>query len=853
MCGIIGYIGSERAMPIVVEGLSNLEYRGYDSVGVAVCDGSLTIHKTAGELKDLSIPTVDGTCAIGHTRWSTHGDPTDANAHPHTDCEGDVAVVHNGIIENYDSLRAELSEHRFTSETDSEVIPHLIEEEWAGNDLVGAVESVINRLEGSFAIGVVTSKCDEIVVARQDSPLVIGHGETGRFVASDVPAFIEHTREVSHLENGDIARLTSDAVRIYNDGEAVERNKETLDWTVESDLDTNEFYETHSAIVDQPQALRNTLTGRIDELDGRVNVDIGLSPADLDSLERVQFVGEGSGYRSALYAARLFERYAGVSTDVDRASEYRPRNDRDLQNTLVVAVTYSGESERTLSAVRRANRSEARTLAITAVVGSTITRRVDDIVYTREGPALDSSNVKSFPAQVVTLTLVAIHIGRTRGVLPLEKAWELIDRLQRLPTAVQHVLSAASPVRKIAGELSSVGAYYLIARDIGYPVAAEGAATLREVAGHHAEAVYAGDLTTDGYLNTLGPETGVIAVLTEGASPAETVDVLQKVRQRESPVLGIVSDPEYESSVDAALRIPEFKEFEPLLAGVYLQMVATYVAIANERGVERGEELASYAGGFRPLSGAETRPSASGDDDEIDRRLVETVWTERLQNDLPADISNEMAERYVELLLADPRLVMSNPTAEQAIEIVETLLDRHPPMEVYDIDISDETWESLRESFLRIYKQGVKGERWGPTSVAPSVDDNLARGDAESTGLIPTSGIKASKQSDADTGIPGPASSEATEVDDESSFQANQTFAYGSGDESDSDYQHETDQPGIEQFKTELRELAEQHGVKPQELLVEHEEEFRALVEESGLGRQEIDAVMTDIAAYYEE
>ncbi|TKX87188.1 glutamine--fructose-6-phosphate transaminase (isomerizing), partial [Halorubrum sp. SS5] len=426
MCGIIGYVqaageqasataaasdgGFKQATGAIIhEGLRNLEYRGYDSVGVALVGGSsgLTVRKQSGKVDGLDVPEIsDATHGIGHTRWSTHGPPTDANAHPHTDCVGDVAVVHNGIIENYETLKEELAEHEFTSDTDTEVMPHLIEEELAADaeaDLLAAVRRVETRLEGSYAICAVREDDDRIIMARRGSPLVVGHGDHTAFVASDVTAFLEHTRDVTYLEDGDVAALEGGDVSVYHDGEAVDRDIKTVTW--EADAAEKGGYEHYmrKEIHEQPEALRQTLAGRLDVDAGNVDLDVSFPPGFLADLEEIRIVACGTSYYAGRYAAQLFEELSGVRASVEIASEYEFGAGRTPDRTLVVAVTQSGETADTLGAIRHAKEAGARTFAVTNTLGSTVTREVDETAFIRAGPEIGVAATKTFASQVATL------------------------------------------------------------------------------------------------------------------------------------------------------------------------------------------------------------------------------------------------------------------------------------------------------------------------------------------------------------------------------------------------------------------------------------------------------------------
>ncbi|WP_439026685.1 glutamine--fructose-6-phosphate transaminase (isomerizing) [Haloarchaeobius sp. DT45] len=593
MCGIIGYVGADGALPIVATGLKNLEYRGYDSAGIALNNGTVDVFKQSGEIDDLTLPAEhSATCGIGHTRWSTHGQPTDANAHPHTDESGDVAVVHNGIIDNYESLKSELSSHTFTSETDTEVIPHLVEEHLSdGDDLLSAVEATIERLEGSFAIAVTTSGQDGFVVARQDSPLVLGHGEDGNFVASDVTAFLEHTREVSYLEDGDVALVTGADVTVYHDGGTVDRPVQTVDW--EADAAEKGGYDHYmlKEIHEQPQALRQTLSGRLDTVTGDVDLELDLPEQYLNSLEEIQVVACGTSNHAGQYAARLLEQFADVRTTVEVASEYEFRGGRDPWRTLVVAVTQSGETADTLSAMRRAASAGARTLAVTNVVGSTAAREADDVVYIRAGPEIGVAATKTFAAQVATLTMLTVYVGRQRGALSGDRASTLLENLRRLPGAIQQVLDEEDATREVAYDLIDSDGFFFVGRHLGWPVAMEGALKLKEISYINAEGFAAGELK-HGTLALVTEDTPVLAVLTDGAKPDQTLNNVKEVESRGAPVIGVSSLDDTTKYLDVEFAVPDLGTLEPLVANVFLQLFAYHVADALGRSIDKPRNLA---------------------------------------------------------------------------------------------------------------------------------------------------------------------------------------------------------------------------------------------------------------------
>jgi len=598
MCGIVGYAGARDALPVLSDGLKNLEYRGYDSAGVALCEGGApTVYKTVGEVDDLRAVLPDAseaTVGVGHTRWSTHGEPTDANAHPHTDCTGDVAVVHNGIIDNYDDLKAELEAdgHAFASETDTEVVPHLVEAELAdGASPADAFAAAVARIEGSFALAMVVDGTDAIYLARQDSPLCVGHGDGETFVGSDVTAFLEHAREVTYLENGDVAVVTADELVVEHDGERVERPVEQVEW--EADAAEKGGYEHYmlKEIHEQPRALRQTLSGRIDALEGEVDLDVDLPREYLNSLEEVQFVACGTSYHAGLYAANLVEEHADVRATVHVASEYQFRGGRDPWRTLVVAVTQSGETAETLAALREADRTGARTLAVTNVVGSSVTRLADENLYIRAGPEIGVAATKTFVSQVTSLALLAVHVGRERDELTPTEASDLLEDARGLPGAVQRVLDADAQVRAVAEAYADSDAFFFIGRALGHSVALESALKLKEISYDHAEGFPAGELK-HGPLALVTDDTPVVAVLTGGARAAETVNSVKEVESRGAPVVGLCTDGIGEKFVDDALAVPDLGAMSPLVANVYAQLFAYHVANLKGRAIDKPRNLA---------------------------------------------------------------------------------------------------------------------------------------------------------------------------------------------------------------------------------------------------------------------
>ncbi|WP_231186527.1 glutamine--fructose-6-phosphate transaminase (isomerizing) [Haladaptatus sp. DYF46] len=594
MCGITGYIGNDSCSTIVAQCLKNLEYRGYDSAGIALLDDSLRVHKRSGEIDNLTVPSVsNANCGIGHTRWSTHGAPTERNAHPHTDCSNRIAVVHNGIIDNYEEFKTDLlPDHEFTSETDSEVIAHLIEDALTDDvDLREAVERVVSMLSGSFAIAVTAVGHDGIVAARQDSPLVVGHADGATFLGSDVTAFVEHTRTVTFLEDGDIAHLTEGEATIINEGEVVERDRQTVDWDAEAAEKGGYEHYMRKEIHEQPRAVRQALSGRIDELAGTVDLDLSLTKEYCRSLDEIQIVACGTSYYAGLYAAGLLEEFADVRVSVHIASEYEFKANRDPWRTLVVAVTQSGETADTLRALRKAAGAGARTLAVTNTVGSTVTREVDETVYIRAGPEIGVAASKTFVSQVATLTLVTVYLGEQRGTLSSTERTTVLEELSAMPGAIQQVLDAEASVRNEAEAFADSDSFFFIGRHLGHPVALEGALKLKEISYEHAEGFAGGELK-HGPLALVTETTPVIAILTEETNAAETLHNVKEVESRGAPVIGVTSDTEANPVFDTTFEVPSVGLMEPVIANVYLQLFAYHVAKEKGRDIDKPRNLA---------------------------------------------------------------------------------------------------------------------------------------------------------------------------------------------------------------------------------------------------------------------
>lgn len=581
MCGIVAYIGDDKAGPILFDTLKRLEYRGYDSAGVAVISqGSVEVLKSSGRIVDLektykSMGSPGEGMGIGHTRWATHGRPSDINAHPHT--SGEIAIVHNGIIENYLDLRELLTEmgYEFQSETDSEVLAHLIHFYYKG-DLCAATLKALEKVEGSYAIAVMAASSPYIVCARYESPLVIGKGSSSVFVASDIPALLPYTKDVIRLKDGNIARIYADRIEVLDcSGAPLESEVERITWDADAAEKGGYPHFMLKEIHEQPRAIRETIAGRISEIDGDVRLSLGISEEEIMSLERVTIIACGTSYHAGMLARNLFVRAAGLPVDVEVASEFlnlqlRPR-------TLLVGITQSGETADTLLALKKAKTCGGRSLAITNVVGSTVTELVDGTIFTRCGPEIGVAATKTFTSQMVAVILLAIRLGRARGHLTPDQARKMLIELTKLPGLVQRVLEKREEIRKIAEMFAGAGCYFFIGRDYLYPISLEGALKMKEIAYIPSEG-YAGGELKHGPLALITEKTPVVALATCGKKIQSNI---KEVRARGAEVIALATegDPDIEKVASKVIELPETRPiYSAVLCTVAVQLLAYYTA-----------------------------------------------------------------------------------------------------------------------------------------------------------------------------------------------------------------------------------------------------------------------------------
>ncbi|MFF1282004.1 glutamine--fructose-6-phosphate transaminase (isomerizing) [Streptomyces sp. NPDC058299] len=609
MCGIVGYVGSQSALDVVMAGLKRLEYRGYDSAGVAVpADGGLAAAKRAGKLVNLEKELVDrplpaGSTGIGHTRWATHGGPTDANAHPHLDNAGRVAVVHNGIIENFAALRAELAErgHELTSETDTEVVAHLLAEEFSATaDLAEAMRLVCRRLEGAFTlVAVHADEPDVVVGARRNSPLVVGVGEGEAFLASDVAAFIAHTRSAIELGQDQVVELRRDGVTVTGfDGRPADVRSYHVDWDASAAEKGGYDYFMLKEIAEQPKAVADTLLGRIDPVGSLTLDEVRISPSELREIDKVVIVACGTAFHAGLIAKYAIEHWTRIPCEVELASEFRYRDPILDAQSLVIAISQSGETMDTLMALRHAREQGSKVLAICNTNGSTIPRESDAVLYTHAGPEVAVASTKAFLTQLVACYLVALYLGQVRGTKWGDEIQDVVRELSRISVEVERVLETMEPVRALARTLADKNTVLFLGRHVGYPVALEGALKLKELAYMHAEGFAAGELK-HGPIALIEEDLPVVVVVPSPRGRSvlhdKIVSNIQEIRARGARTIVIAEegDETVVPYADHLIRIPATPTLlQPLVATVPLQVFACELATARGNEVDQPRNLA---------------------------------------------------------------------------------------------------------------------------------------------------------------------------------------------------------------------------------------------------------------------
>ena len=602
MCGIVGYIGNEQAAPILLDGLAKLEYRGYDSAGIAVYDGTkVATLKSKGRLKVLSElshdgATLPGTVGIGHTRWATHGSPSDVNAHPHFNKEESIVVVHNGIIENYLKLKKKLEKkgYEFISETDTEVIAHLLDYYYKGNPLE-AITKIMHRMEGSYALGIIfKDHPEELYAVRKDSPLIVGHTENGNIIASDVPAVLKYIRDVYFIENEEIVRMTDSTMEFFTvDEEPIEKESTRIDWDINAAEKGGFEHFMLKEMYEQPKAILDTFSPRI-KGDDIVIEELKMSDDEIRAIKKIMIVACGSANHTGMTSKYIFEGLARIPVEVDLASEFRYRNPILEEGTLVIVVSQSGETADSLAALREAQARGAKVLGIVNVVGSSIAREADNVMYTWAGPEIAVATTKAYSSQLIALYLLAMKFAHARGTLDDAGLKEMLEDLQKLPEQVELLLNNKNKIQKFANRYLAAKDVFFIGRGIDYAISMEGSLKLKEISYIHSEAYAAGELK-HGTISLIEEGTLVAAVLTQEDLYKKMISNMEEVRTRGAFVMAVTNEgnTDVERVADYVIYIPETNRyFANSLAIIPLQLFGYYVSVGRGCDVDKPRNLA---------------------------------------------------------------------------------------------------------------------------------------------------------------------------------------------------------------------------------------------------------------------
>ena len=602
MCGIVGYIGNRQAAPILLDGLEKLEYRGYDSSGIAVYhDGEIKVAQAKGRLKVVSEmthggETLPGTLGIGHTRWATHGEPSDVNAHPHMNKDGSIAVVHNGIIENYQKLKQRLQKkgYEFVSDTDTEVVAQMLDHYYEGDPLK-AIVKVMHRLEGSYALGILfADHPDELYAVRKDSPLIVGTMEKGNIIASDVPAVLKYTRNVYFIENEEIVRMTENTVEFFNvDEEPVQKEAVKIEWDVNAAEKDGYEHFMLKEMYEQPKAIADTISPRIKN--GKIEIEeLGLTDEDIQAFQKIYIVACGSAYHVGVTSKYVIEGMARIPVEVDMASEFRYRDPIIDEGTLVIVISQSGETADSLAALRQAKEQGAKVLGVVNVVGSSIAREADSVMYTWAGPEIAVATTKAYSCQLAAMYLLAMRFAQAVGKLTEEESAELIEDLKKLPDQVELLMSHKERIQKFANRFVAAKDVFFIGRGIDYAISMEGSLKLKEISYIHSEAYAAGELK-HGTISLIEDGTLVASVLTQEALYKKTISNMVEVKTRGAFVLAVTQEghDEVEKAADYVIYIPNTnKYFTNSLAIIPLQLFAYYIAVGRGCDVDKPRNLA---------------------------------------------------------------------------------------------------------------------------------------------------------------------------------------------------------------------------------------------------------------------
>ena len=603
MCGIVGYIGTKQACPILLDGMSKLEYRGYDSAGIAVFDGQkINIDKCVGRLQSLRIKIQGqeprGTVGIGHTRWATHGRPSDRNAHPHADESGKFVIVHNGIIENYLELKEYLVKkgHKFASDTDTEIVAHLMADQY-DSDFLSTVKKVLRQIDGSYSlVFMCADEPDKLICTKKDNPLVIGLGDGENFIASDIPAIIRHTRRTYIMSDGEIAIVTKDSVKVEDlDGNPINKKVYNVTWNAEAAEKGGFAHFMLKEIYEQPKAVRETMRGRLGKEDGEITFpELNWTKADLRGIRKIFIVACGTAYHAGLVGKYYLEKFARIPVETDIASEFRYRDPLIDSSCLMIVISQSGETSDTLAALREAKRLGARTLAVTNVVGSSIARESDQVIYTYAGPEIAVASTKAYTTQLIVMLMLGIYVGRLRGRLSDELARTLTHDMREIPEQIHAMLEDTEQIKVFAKRYGSCEDAFFLGRSLDYCVALEGALKLKEISYIHAEAYAAGELK-HGTLALIVEGIPVIVLATQADVYPKTISNLKEVKAREATVIAIAQegDREIDKVADHVIYIPKTDKFlAPILAVLPLQLLAYYAALTRGCDVDKPRNLA---------------------------------------------------------------------------------------------------------------------------------------------------------------------------------------------------------------------------------------------------------------------
>jgi len=606
MCGIIGYIGGREAQPVLLSGLKRLEYRGYDSSGIAIISPKkpgISIRKAPGKISALEKlvknKPLGGVVGIAHTRWATHGAPTQANAHPHHDCKGEIAIVHNGIIENYEHLKAQLIKegHIFTSQTDTEVIVHLIEKFYKNIPLEEAVCKALKLLIGSFAIGVVSSKEPrKLIGARSGSPLIVGLGKGENFLASDVPAVLGFTKEVIFIDENEMVILDQDNIRITDlDGKTVFKKTTHINWDIDQAQKNGFDHFMLKEINEQPKILENLINSRVDKETGRIFFqEQNIPESKLNSIKEIFIVACGTAYHAGIVGKYALESLCGIPTQIDVSSEFRYRDLLIGPETLVIAISQSGETADTLAGVREAKRRGADVISVCNVLGSTLTRESNGIIYTHAGPEIGVASTKAYTAQLAALYLFALYLSQIRGVLPQAKIKKLLDELDKIPKQQAEILKDSKTIAALARKHSHLGSFLYLGRNINYPSALEGALKLKEISYIPAEGYAAGEMK-HGPIALIDEYRAVVCIVPASKIYEKMVSNIQEIRSRKGKIIAIATagDKEVKELTPEVIYIPQTEEiFSPLLVAIPLQLLAYHIATKRGCDVDQPRNLA---------------------------------------------------------------------------------------------------------------------------------------------------------------------------------------------------------------------------------------------------------------------